>query len=269
MRGRRAFLAVLASTALVLAQPITASGAGRASGIEAPAPAISQPPCRPETPDAADPTQEFHAGNPLLGPAKLPIALPVGPLVTDYRRFGALSQEEFVEQYGNAAKDGWVYPPALGFVILPNGRPVKFPYLLQSGSRIDRFGFPGGTFLAPAGTPYARRALPPNSLNTPIQAPLSNYHVYCVVRPFIVDAGPIAPWFAQPGLGFQYKLEQKYLPEAGPALNVTWLLNNGYLVEERPGLSAPVGDSAGRNNAGTNDADRSGTGRNMMLLLHE
>lgn len=55
-----------------------------------------------------------------------------------------------------------------------------------------------------------------------------------MLTPFTVDAGPIAPWFEQTGLGVQYKLEARYLPEAGTTLNVTWLLTNGYLVEERP-----------------------------------
>lgn len=49
------------------------------------------------------------------------------------------------------------------------------------------------------------------------RTPQSNYHLYCVLRPFTVDAGPIAPWFEQRGLGLQYKLEPQYLPEAGMA----------------------------------------------------
>ncbi|GAB2929499.1 hypothetical protein GCM10027280_16270 [Micromonospora polyrhachis] len=244
MRYRRAFLAVLAGAALVLPHPAAvpasdrpfqmqdqderggqAEWGGGGGGVSG---------CRPGTPAPAAPTGRYHGDRAIFGPAELPATAPVGDLLRNYRRFGALDQASFLEQYGNAAKDGWVYPPALGFVVLPDGRPVKFAFELQPGHRIDRFGFPGGSFLAPVGTPYARRALPPQSLNTPSQAPLANYHVYCVVKPFTVDAGPIAPWFAQPGFGIQFKLEQKYLPEAGPALNVTWLLANGYLVEEAP-----------------------------------
>lgn len=32
-----------------------------------------------------------------------------------------------------------------------------------------------------------------------------NYHVYRVTRPLLVRAGPIAPWFGQPGQGVQYE----------------------------------------------------------------
>ena len=41
--------------------------------------------------------------------------------------------------------------------------------------------------------------------------------------------GPIAPWFEQPGGGLQQKLDRALVPGDG-ALNVAWLLSNGYLV---------------------------------------
>ena len=55
--------------------------------------------------------------------------------------------------------------------------------------------------------------------------PLANYHVYCVLKPFSVDTGPIASWFAQPSLGTQYVLDSKYLPQAGTTPTVQWLLD--------------------------------------------
>ena len=55
-----------------------------------------------------------------------------------------------------------------------------------------------------------------------------------MIKAFPVDAGPIAPWFEQLGLGIQYKLDASLLPQAGTGLSVTWLLTNGYLVEEDP-----------------------------------
>jgi hypothetical protein len=56
------------------------------------------------------------------------------------------------------------------------------------------------------------------------------------VKKFTVDTGPIAQWFAEPSLGTQYKIEAKYLPECptNVTASVTCLLQNGYLVEERP-----------------------------------
>ncbi|KJZ80050.1 hypothetical protein HIM_00764 [Hirsutella minnesotensis 3608] len=35
-----------------------------------------------------------------------------------------------------------------------------------------------------------------------------NYYVYRVAKPFEVAAGPIAPWFEQPGGGVQFKLSK-------------------------------------------------------------
>jgi hypothetical protein len=46
-----------------------------------------------------------------------------------------------------------------------------------------------------------------------------NYHVYNVTKPFIVNAGPIAGWFGQPGQGVQYFSSS----------NIMTLLNGGFL----------------------------------------
>ena len=35
-----------------------------------------------------------------------------------------------------------------------------------------------------------------------------NYHVYKVLTDLTVLAGPIAPWFGQPGQGVQYQLNE-------------------------------------------------------------
>lgn len=193
--------------------------------------------CHPGTPDQAPPTTEFVDDNPLLGPAELPAEPPVGPLVEEYSRTGGLATEEFLAEYTAEPGDGYVYPPGEGFVLRPDGLPLRFAQTLQPGFRIDRFGFPGGRFLAPLGTPFGQRSITPAHLNTPEAAPASNYHVYCVLEPFTVATGAVAPWFAQPGLGTQYVLEPDHLPEAGGDLSVKWLLDNGYLVEERPGAA--------------------------------
>lgn len=189
-------------------------------------------PCRPGTPDIAAPTTTFYdPARPELGPQPLPADPPVGPLLVGYQRFGGLTEEQFVAKYRSGAS--WIYPPADGFLLV-GGEPVRYKQKLTPGKRIDRFGYPGGSYLAPAKTLFLQRALPPQNLNTPTGTPQSNYHLYCVIRPFDVDAGPIAPWFEQLGLGLQYKLEAKYLPQSGGAISVTWLIQNGYVVEERP-----------------------------------
>jgi hypothetical protein len=85
------------------------------------------------------------------------------------------------------------YPPNRGFL----GHPSK--QTLEAGTRIDRYGREGGTFVSPEGSPLEMRALPPGAGDRP-------YNVYEVVNPVKVDAGTVAPWFGQLGLGTQYEL---------------------------------------------------------------
>ena len=98
------------------------------------------------------------------------------------------------------------------------GHRVEYTHTLFVGDQIDRFGYPGGAYLSPTGTLFTQRALPPQNLNTPTGTTQANYHDYCVTKPFPVDAGPIAPWFEQLGLGIQYKLDPALLPAAGSSL---------------------------------------------------
>jgi hypothetical protein len=53
----------------------------------------------------------------------------------------------------------------------------------------------------PYGVPYEMRALAPETYLKP-------YKVYVVKRLIEVQAGRIAPWFDEPGLGIQYELGQ-------------------------------------------------------------
>lgn len=217
--------------AVLVAVPVTIAPAVAAAPSTVAAAAVA-PPCRPGVPDQAPPTTAFFdAARPELGPAATPSAPPVGPLMFFHRRFGGLTADEFSAKYRSGG--GWLYPPSDGFLVI-GGRAVRHKLTLGSGTRVDRFGYPGGAYLAPAGTLFLQRALPPQNLNTPVGTPQSNYHLYCVLLPFDVDAGLIAPWFEQPGLGVQYKLDPSYLPGSGGVASVSWLIANGYLVEERP-----------------------------------
>ena len=85
------------------------------------------------------------------------------------------------------------YPPNRGFL----GNSSR--QTLEAGTQIDRYGREGGTFVSPSGTPFEMRALPPGAGARP-------YNVYEVVEPFAVDAGTVAPWHSQLGLGIQYEL---------------------------------------------------------------
>jgi hypothetical protein len=89
----------------------------------------------------------------------------------------------------------YVFPPRDGFA--GAAKTVR----LNPGTLIDRFGHPGGRFLAPADASYMGRAVPYDRLKMP-------YYRYEVVRPLRVAAGKAAPWFDQPGGGMQYKTDR-------------------------------------------------------------
>jgi hypothetical protein len=54
-----------------------------------------------------------------------------------------------------------------------------------------------------------------------------------VLRPFPVQAGPVAAWFGQPGGGTQYQLDGALIAGAPGSINVQWLVDNGYLDRVR------------------------------------
>ncbi|MGW5942658.1 TNT domain-containing protein [Streptomyces celluloflavus] len=209
---------------------------GLAAGLAA-APAASAAPQHEERPAAAPSPHEpctgkFH-DDARLGPEWLPNKQqkPVGPLLKGYQRTGKLSPDAFLKKYweGPAGTGSWKYPPNDGFGEV-NGKVDKKPTKLRTGERLDRFGSEYGGYLAPAGDAYAKRALPPQNLNTRDAAVPCDYHVYKVTKPFQVWQGGIAPWFEQPGKGQQIKLDPVFLdPGQGERLNVKWLLEHGYL----------------------------------------
>lgn len=175
----------------------------------------------------------FFDGDRRLGPAELPVFGPVGLELIGYQRTGSLSVSAFLARYydptANGGQGGYVFPPDNGYLIAPDGQPIEFHEQLFAGQQIDRFGSEFGSFLAPRGLPYAQRSIPPQSLDSNPAAGC-NYHAYQVIKPFTVDAGPIAPWFAQPGDGWQFQLDSTLVPGAPTPLNVMWLVNNGFLA---------------------------------------
>ncbi len=70
--------------------------------------------------------------------------------------------------------------------------------VLDEGAELDRFGPPEGRVFAAAGTPFARRSLPPALLT-------QGYRRYRVLRPLPVWRAVSAAWFAQPGGGVRYR----------------------------------------------------------------
>ncbi|TPV44588.1 WXG100 family type VII secretion target [Bacillus dicomae] len=88
-----------------------------------------------------------------------------------------------------------IWPPNRGFL----GEPEKVT--LPPGTKVDRYGYEGGTFVSPEGIPYEQRALAPGTNKKP-------YNVYEVVKPVDAMGGKIAPWFGEPGLGVQYEFNK-------------------------------------------------------------
>ena len=215
MTKNRILLSLAATAALVL------GGAGAASAAT---PATGTPLNHCST--------AYYQDNSLLGPARLPVLGAVGFQLIGYQRTGFESPAAFLAEYRNSA--GWIYPPDNGYVVV-DGNPIEWTQTLVPGQDIDRYGSVYGSFLAPAGTPYAFRAIPPSSLDSTPPAGC-NYHDYKVLKPFTVDAGPIAAWFAQPGGGLQYQLDGGLISGAPTQLNVLWLLNNGYLKDVTPAV---------------------------------
>jgi hypothetical protein len=121
-----------------------------------------------------------------------------------------------------------------GGLIYPDGSLPSKPYAvpgtvidnaeIPQGTVIDRFGHPGGAWLSPDGTPFAERALPPDSATKP-------YHQYVVNDPSKLPAGyhieesKVAPWFHQPGGGVQFRI----IGPDGNDAPVQHLLDSQYL----------------------------------------
>jgi hypothetical protein len=138
----------------------------------------------------------------------------------DYHRFGGLTEQQFVDKYwdpqAQGGEGGWRYPEHQGFDGTRTG------YVPQVGERFDRFGPASGRYLSPQDTPFAERALPPDSVDI-TRADLG-YHAYEVAKPWDDTAGKmeigiVAEAFEQPGGGIQVLTEHR----------LDWLLEHGYL----------------------------------------
>ena len=179
-----------------------------------------------------------YGANPLLGPKRVPNAGPVARLLRGWQRLAGFSPRGYLKLFYDKVARGWRYPPQGGYQLTPLGVPVIGQATLIEGQLVDRFGSEGGTYLSPEGTPYAARGIPPESLNPFPGGEPCNYYRYRVLKPFSVNAGPIAPALGQPGFGLQYVLSATLFAGVSERVNVTYLLANGY-VERVPYAPPP------------------------------
>ena len=166
-----------------------------------------------------------------LGPKRLPNAGPLKTVLAGYDRLAGMTARGYLRAYYDAAAKTWRYPPQGGYLLTPEGAPVKMQVTLSPGMRVDRFGSELGGYLAPTGTPYGARGIPPQSLDSTGNPGSCNYSRYEVLQPIPVQSGPIAPALGQPGFGVQYVLDAAIFPAAPAAsdFNVGYLVANGFL----------------------------------------
>ncbi|OMC27563.1 hypothetical protein A5739_17485 [Mycobacterium colombiense] len=188
-----------------------------------------EPPPVEHTPPADVPVEHAPAGphGPVLPDSPPPLPPdqpPPPPLASDHPLFDGYHPVEPGPEFSHP--DGSLrYPDdtlttkpyAVPGTIIPDAR-------LPEGTVIGRFGYPGGGYLAPEGTPFAELALPPDSAVKP-------YFQYVVNDPsrlppgWHIEQSEVAPWFHQPGGGQQYRI----INELGETGDVAELVRWGYL----------------------------------------
>lgn len=161
-------------------------------------------------------------GDPRLGPVILPrlFKYPLNVELATYDRFGDLCPAEFLAKWARGPGGSFSRPPFNGFQLDVFGKPILANVTLPAGKKLDRFGSEMGTFLSPLGAPYIERSLPPSNLNTFVKSHPFNYFVYEVLQPLVVQEGPVAAFYEQPGGGSQY---------VAPA-SVADLISGGFLT---------------------------------------
>jgi uncharacterized protein YukE len=147
-------------------------------------------------------------------------------VVRGWDPMGGMRWDDFASQFGTPGARN--YPLSDGF---PPGY-VPQPAQLPEGTIVDRFGSEFGRYLAPDGTPFADRALAPESVG-------GDYNRYMVTgEPLPPDwqivEGPVQPFYGQtPSPG---ALQYMIVGPDGAQLNVSELVRLGILDEYGPRL---------------------------------
>lgn len=141
---------------------------------------------------------------------------------------GGMEPAQFQQLFGTPETRGAFYPGNDGFP--PGYTPV--PADLPAGTIIDRFGSEWGQYLSPDGTPFAHRALPPETVG-------GTYTRYIVTGEPLppgwnIVKGPVEPAFGQtpPPDAVQYKI----VGPDGVQIRVRDLLQENVIREDGPPL---------------------------------
>ncbi|MFE7591857.1 TNT domain-containing protein [Kitasatospora sp. NPDC057512] len=162
-----------------------------------------------------------------LGPVNVPTDPLVSQLLLGYDRLGGVTPARFLDWYRDWR--GWKYPDHQGFNEIDGVLDMTEQELMEH-QKLDRFGNNDyGAYVATAGTPFAQRALPPDSLN----GGDANYHCFEVTKPFKVQQGQSAGAFSQPGKGIQQWLDPSLKPDdiTSSTYDITALITAHYLTE--------------------------------------
>jgi len=138
------------------------------------------------------PRELGNAGNVLLGVDRAQV---LANIAESQAARASSNFGQFVKNEGQVQANLGIWPPNSG------GYAPTYGTMLDVGTKLDRFGYPGGTFVSPLGTSFESRALPPSYLKT------KPYFQYEVVQPIPgVTEAKALPWFGQPGMGTQFQL---------------------------------------------------------------
>jgi hypothetical protein len=147
-------------------------------------------------------------------------------LVREWQPTGGMPFEEFGTRFGTP--EARIWPENNGFPAGYEPQPAQLP----AGTIIDRFGGEGGRYLAPDGTPFADRALSPETVSV-------EYHRYMVTGEPLppgwqIVEGPVEPWYGQtpsPG-AVQYMI----VGPDGVRVSVEELIDAQVITEDGPVL---------------------------------
>jgi hypothetical protein len=195
----------IASLLLVGVTPISVEAAATTTQHAVLCPVKQRAPGHNRAPHPA--RERYYDNDWRLGPSHLPTTGAVARMLRGYQRTRGTWRRPFLKCYWQtnprSHRSGWWHPSHNGFFLL-SGRPIERRIQLRAGQLVDMFGNGRGRRLAPAGTPYAERSLPPSDLDETNPRYPSAYHFYRVTKPFDVESGLSRPWFGQSGLGLQY-----------------------------------------------------------------
>jgi hypothetical protein len=150
----------------------------------------------------------------------------------DAKEYGDLTEDEYRAQFEDE-NGRLIYPdkddPAKPYA-LPGTAHIMTDTEIRAldGKIMDRIGYPGGEWLAPAGTPYEGRSLPHDSLGKPY----FTYKVHTDVglpSGWQIEESLAAAWFGHPGGAPQLRIVAPPHPYIEPSTQE--LLDTGFLKE--------------------------------------